>query len=82
MWDLIVSIPDHCLSFSFHVTLSIVFFRKVLFLVKMCCSTRNVKSKGFVPEIFFHIVLCQLNLCKLKNCLCRVYKRFLLVDFV
>ena len=65
MWDLIVSVPDHCLSFYLTIVLTSFFFVKIRYecgqVVKALDSRSDVRvfkplhRRSFfsVPDIFF-----------------------------
>ena len=50
MWDLIVSVPDHCLSFYFAQW--IVSGISLLFKFKGCSALSNEKQMGYIWEYF------------------------------
>ena len=60
MWDLIVSVPDHCLSFYF------VTYQRKLMSVKLTdtkSQSNNVKKKSITVHLFSHRVFFLLFFC-------------------
>ena len=55
MWDLIVSVPDHCLSFYFAMFLRQIQLLKQGFMSYKPHYTYSMISKNIYAEIFFQI---------------------------
>ena len=45
MWDLIVSVPDHCLSFYFSFCKTVVYNIRLLIIIERGCSSMYRKKE-------------------------------------
>ena len=58
MWDLIVSVPDHCLSFYFAMFLCKIQLLKQGFMKYKPYYTYSMISKNIYAKIFFFQINC------------------------
>ena len=68
MWDLIVLVPDHCLSFYF--------------VLKPCCKLRMNKEDVYFYSFFFIVIIILKNkYCKKILCFLNILKKTLTLHF-
>ena len=63
MWDLVVSVPDHCFSFLLFIFISIIFPSSEIIAISICialygCSGNN---RSNLSELNFDVKFCEIK---------------------